>query len=112
MGRQYDLLQARRHHVLAALAHRLRSWRGDGNRLVPLDEVADPVSWRGERQLGPVRRIRLDTIIGAAEPHRINGASGPPPTGAITVGAAGAGPAARWTGFRQSRSTASTAAIS
>ena len=42
---------------------------GDGNRLVPLDEVADPASWRGERQLGR-QTIRLDTIIGAAEPRR------------------------------------------
>ena len=66
---EYDFLRARRHQVLAALAHRLRRWRGDGNRLVPLDEVADPASWRGERQLGR-QMIRLDTIIGAAEPRR------------------------------------------
>ena len=66
---EYDFLRARRHQVLAALAHRLRRWRGDGNRLVPLDEVADPASWRGERQLGR-QTIRLDTIIGAAEPRR------------------------------------------
>jgi hypothetical protein len=44
---EYDFLRARRHQVLAALAHRLRRWRGDGDRLVPLDEVADPASWRG-----------------------------------------------------------------
>jgi hypothetical protein len=55
--------------VLAALAHRLRRWRGDGNRLVALDEVADPASWRGERQLGR-QTIRLETIIGTAEPRR------------------------------------------
>ena len=66
---EYDFLRARRHQVLAALAHRLRRWRGDGNRLVPLDEVADPASWRGERRLGR-QTIRLDTIIGAAEPRR------------------------------------------
>ena len=66
---EYDFLRARRHQVLAALAHRLRRWRGDGNRLVPLDQVADPASWRGERQLGR-QTIRLDTIIGAAEPRR------------------------------------------
>ena len=65
---EYDFLRARRHHVLAALAHRLRSWHGDGNRLVPLDEVADPASWRGERQLGR-QTIPLDTIIGGAEPR-------------------------------------------
>jgi hypothetical protein len=66
---EYDFLRARRHHVLAALAHRLRSWRGAGNRLVPLDEVADPASWRGQLQLGR-QTIRLDTIIGTAEPRR------------------------------------------
>ena len=66
---EYDFLRARRHHVLAALAHRLRRGRGDGNRLVPLDEVADPASWRGERHLGR-QTIRLDTIIGTAEPRR------------------------------------------
>jgi hypothetical protein len=66
---EYDFLRARRYQVLAALAHRLRGWRGDGNRLVPLDQVADPASWRGERQLGR-QTIRLDTIIGAAEPRR------------------------------------------
>ena len=66
---EYDFLRARRHQVLAALVHRLRRWRGDGNRLVPLDEVADPASWRGERQLGR-QMVRLDTIIGAAEPRR------------------------------------------
>lgn len=66
---EYDFLRARRHHVLTALAHRLRSWRGDSNRLVPLDEVADPASWRGQRQLGR-QTIRLDTIIGTAEARR------------------------------------------
>ena len=66
---EYDFLRARRHHVLAALAHRLRSRRGAGNRLVPLDEVADPASWRGQLQLGR-QTIRLDTIIGTAEPRR------------------------------------------
>ena len=66
---EYDFLRARRWQVLAALAHRLRRWRGDGNQLVPLDQVADPASWRGERQLGR-QTIRLDTIIGTAEPRR------------------------------------------
>ena len=66
---EYDFLRARRRQVLAALAHRLRRWRGDGNRLVPLDEVAGPASWRGERQLGR-QTIRLDTIIGTAGPRR------------------------------------------
>ena len=64
-----DFLRARRHQVMAALAHRLRRWRGAGNRLVPLDEVADPASWRGELQLGR-QMIRLDTIIGTAERRR------------------------------------------
>src|SRR3954452_13467626 len=46
---EYDFLRTRRRQFLATLAHRLR---GDGNRLVPLDEMADPASWRGERHLG------------------------------------------------------------
>ena len=66
---EYDFLRARRRQFLATLGHWLRVRRREGNRLVPLDEVADPASWRGERQLGR-QMIRLDTIIGAAEPRR------------------------------------------
>jgi hypothetical protein len=63
---EYDFLRTRRRQFLATLAHRLR---GDGNRLVPLDEVADPASWRGERHLG-LQTIPLNTIIGTAESRR------------------------------------------
>jgi hypothetical protein len=64
-----DFLRARRRQFLATLANRLRGRRGDGNRLVPLDEVADPLDWRGQRQLG-LQTIRLDTIVGTAGTRR------------------------------------------
>jgi hypothetical protein len=64
-----DLMRARRHHVLAALAHRLRGQPGDSDRLLPLDEVAGALGWRGERQLSP-QAIRLDTIVGTVDSRR------------------------------------------
>src|SRR5262245_38780010 len=64
-----DFLRARRRQFLGALAHRLRGGRGDGNRLVPLDDVVRPLCWRGQRQLG-LQEIRLDTIVGTAGPRR------------------------------------------
>ena len=42
-----DFLRARRRQFLAALARRLRGGRGDGNRLVQLDDVVAPLGWRG-----------------------------------------------------------------
>ena len=48
---EYDFLRARRHHVLAALAHRLRRWRGDGNRLVP---GKDPQHLGGPEVVTPI----------------------------------------------------------
>ena len=109
---EYDFLRARRHQVLAALAHRLRRWRGDGNRLVPLDEVADPASWRGERQLGR-QTIRLDTIIGAAEPRRdFDRRFRPTSTGCGSGGSGWRWPSGAVNRSRRSRSTASAAAIS
>jgi hypothetical protein len=60
-----DFLRARQRQFLATLANRLRGRRGGGNRLVPLDEVAGPLGWRGQRQLG-LQTIRLDTIVGTA----------------------------------------------
>jgi hypothetical protein len=62
-------LRARRRQFLAMLADRLRGGRGDGNRLIPLDEVVGPVGWRGQRQLG-LQTIRLDTIVGTAGARR------------------------------------------
>jgi len=63
-----DFLRARRRQFLATLAHRLRG-RGEGNWLVPLDDVVGPLGWRGQRQLG-LQTIRLDTIVGTAGPRR------------------------------------------
>jgi hypothetical protein len=64
-----DFLRARRRQFLAMLADRLRGGRGDGNRLIPLDEVVGPLGWRGQRQLG-LQTIRLDTIVGTAGARR------------------------------------------
>ena len=66
---EYDFLRARRRQILTTLAYLLRGRRGDGNRLVPLDEVVGPTGWRGERRLGR-QTIRLDTIVGTAERRR------------------------------------------
>ncbi len=64
-----DFLRARRRQFLATLTHRLRGRRGDGNRLMVLDDVVGPLGWRGQRQLG-LQTIRLDTIVGTAGPRR------------------------------------------
>jgi hypothetical protein len=64
-----DFLRARRRQFLATLAHRLRGRRADDNRLMVLDDVAAPLCWRGQRQLG-LQTIRLDTIVGTAGPRR------------------------------------------
>ena len=64
-----DFLRARRRQFLAMLAHRLRGGRGDGNRLVPLDDVVGSLGWRSQRQLG-LQTICLDTIVGTAGSRR------------------------------------------
>ena len=64
-----DFLRARRRQFLATVAHRLRGRRGDGDRLMVLDDVVGPLGWRGQRQLG-LQTIRLDTIVGTAGPRR------------------------------------------
>ena len=64
-----DFLRARRRQFLAMLAHRVRGGRGDGNRLVSLDDVVGSLGWRGQRQLG-LQTIRLDTIVGTAGSRR------------------------------------------
>jgi hypothetical protein len=61
-----DFLRARRHQVLATLAHRLPGRPHDRDRLLRLDEVTGALGWRGERQLG-LQTIPLDTIVGTAE---------------------------------------------
>jgi len=64
-----DFLRARRRQFRAALARRLRGRSTDSGRLVPLDEIASPLGWRGQRQLG-LQTIRLDTIAGTAGARR------------------------------------------
>ena len=64
-----DFLRARRHQVLAMLAHRLRRQPQDRDRLLRLDEVTGALGWRGERQLG-LQTIPLDSIVGTAEQRR------------------------------------------
>jgi hypothetical protein len=61
-----DFLRARRRQFLGALARRLRFRRGDCDRIVPLDEAAGPLGWRGERHLG-LQTIPLDTIVGTVD---------------------------------------------
>ena len=61
-----DFLRARRHQVLATLAHRLRHQPHASDRPLRLDEITDALGMRGERQLG-LQTIRLDTIVGTAE---------------------------------------------
>jgi hypothetical protein len=61
-----DFLRARRHQVLATLAHRLPGQPHDRDRLLRLDEVTGALGWRGERQPG-LQTIPLDTIVGTAE---------------------------------------------
>lgn len=64
-----DFARARRHQVLAALAHRLRRQPSDSDRILPLDEVVGALGWRGERHLGP-QTIQLDTIVGTVDSRR------------------------------------------
>ena len=64
-----DFLRARRRQFLATLAFRLRGGRGDGNRLVRLDDVVAPLCWRGQRQLG-LQTIPVDAIVGTAGARR------------------------------------------
>jgi hypothetical protein len=64
-----DFLRARRHQVLAALAHRLSHRPAGSNRLIPLDEVIGDLGRRGERRLG-LQTIALDTIVGSVGSRR------------------------------------------
>jgi hypothetical protein len=64
-----DFLRARRRHVLAMLAHRLRRQPPGSDRLLRLDDVTGALGWRGERQLG-LQTIRLDTIVGTVDSGR------------------------------------------
>ena len=64
-----DFLRARQRQFLAMLGGRLRGRRGDGNRLVKLDDVVGSLGWRGQRQLG-LQTICLNTIVGTASSRR------------------------------------------
>jgi hypothetical protein len=64
-----DFSRARRRQFLTALARHLRRGRGDGNRLVRLDDVVGAPCWRGQRQLG-LQEVRLETIVGTAGSRR------------------------------------------
>jgi hypothetical protein len=64
-----DFLRARRRHFRAALTRRLRGQPACSGRLVQLDEIAGPLGWRGQRQLG-LQTIRLDTIVGTTGARR------------------------------------------
>jgi hypothetical protein len=75
-----DFLRARRHQVLATLAHRLRRQPDTSDRLLQLDEITGAVGMCGERQLG-LRTIPLDGVgrqlqaLGVAEQAQFNCAS-------------------------------------
>ena len=66
-----DFLRARRHPVLAALAHRLR--RQSPDSILSLDEVAGPLGIRGEvergapHELDVQRGLHVQQVIEAAE---------------------------------------------
>jgi hypothetical protein len=64
-----DFSRARRRQFLTALGRHLRRGRGDGNRLVRLDDVVGALCWRGQRQLG-LQEVRLETIVGTAGARR------------------------------------------
>jgi hypothetical protein len=64
-----DFSRARRRQFLTAMARHLRRGRGDGNRLVQLDDVVGALCWRGQRQLG-LQEVRLETIVGTAGSRR------------------------------------------
>ena len=63
-----DFLRARRRQFLTTLAHHLRRGRGDGNRLVRLDDVVCGLGWR-QRQRG-LQTVQVDTIVGTAGSRR------------------------------------------
>ncbi|MFL6136646.1 MAG: chromosome partitioning protein ParB [Frankiaceae bacterium] len=64
-----DFLRARRHQVLAQLAHRLRREPDDVNIILPFGEVIAALGMEGERHIG-VRTVKLDTIVGTVDSHR------------------------------------------
>jgi hypothetical protein len=66
---EYDFVRVRRRQFLSMVANHLRGRHGDKNRLVPLDEFAGPLGWRGERRLG-LQTIPLESIVGSVTTRR------------------------------------------
>ena len=66
---QTDFSRARRRHVTADLARRLRREPDDVNHILPFDEVVAALGRRGERRLG-LEVIDLDTIVGTVDRTR------------------------------------------
>jgi hypothetical protein len=64
-----DFLRARRHQVLARLAHRLRREPDDVNVILPFDEVVHALGRLGERYAG-LRVIPLDAVVGSVDRTR------------------------------------------
>jgi hypothetical protein len=64
-----DFLRARRRHVLAELANRLRREPDDVNLILPFDEVTAALGLEGFRTLG-LQMIRLDTVVGTVDSRR------------------------------------------
>jgi hypothetical protein len=60
---QDDFQRARRHHVVAHLARRLRRDSPDVDVILPFAEVVDALGWVEERDLGQ-QAIELDSILG------------------------------------------------
>jgi hypothetical protein len=66
---QSDFSKARRRHVTAGLARRLRREPDDVNHILPFDEMVAALGWRGERRLG-LETIDLDSIVGTVDRTR------------------------------------------
>jgi hypothetical protein len=63
-----EFLRARRQEVRAAIGRRLRHQPAAAGRLPTLDEAVPVPGLRGGRYLG-LQTIRLDTIVGTADPR-------------------------------------------
>jgi hypothetical protein len=64
-----DFLRARRHQVLARLAHRLRREPDDINLILPFDEVVAALGQVGEQDAG-LHVIPLDAVVGTVDRTR------------------------------------------
>ncbi len=66
---QSDFGRARRRHLGASLARRLRGESGDVNMILPFDEVVAALGRKSERSLG-LKTIDLDAIVGTVDRTR------------------------------------------